>query len=90
MCFRSQETSKLCIKYGFNLSFSSPYHPQGNRQANSSNKRLMKIIKSTLAFNTKIWDNKLKFALWVDRVTYKVVIRMSPFEIVYGTNVKWQ
>lgn len=30
MCFRSQEFSDFCQQYGIHISFSSPYHPQGN------------------------------------------------------------
>jgi hypothetical protein len=29
---------------------------------------------------------KLKFALWVDRVTTKISLGISPFELVYGTD----
>jgi hypothetical protein len=32
----------------------------------------------------KAWDSNLKFALWVDRVTTKRSLGVSPFHIVYG------
>ena len=37
--------------------------------------------------NKRSWDNKLKFALWADRVTIKKSTGTSPFQLVYGTDV---
>jgi hypothetical protein len=37
--------------------------------------------------NKKAWDSKLKFALWVDRVTTKRSIGISPLQLVYGEEV---
>lgn len=42
MCFRFKEFVDFCENYGVTLSYSSPYHPQGNGQAESSNKNLLK------------------------------------------------
>ena len=33
------------------------------------------------------WDTQLIHALWADRVSGKKSIGMSPFQLVYGTNV---
>ena len=33
------------------------------------------------------WDTQLVHALWADRVSGKKSIGMSPFQLVYGTNV---
>ena len=41
----------------------------------------MKLLET----NKKIWDSKLKFDLWDDRVTDKRSIGTSPFKLVYGT-----
>jgi hypothetical protein len=35
--------------------------------------------------NKRAWDSKLKFSLWVDRVTTKKSLGTSPFQLVYGT-----
>ena len=35
--------------------------------------------------NKKNWDSKLKYALWVDKVTVKKSTGNSPFRLVYGT-----
>jgi len=68
------------------LIHSTPYYPQGNGLAESSNKSLIKIIKILLEDNRKAWDSKLKFALWADRVTTKISLRISPFQLVYRTD----
>lgn len=63
MCFRSKEFSDFYENYGINLSYSSPYHPQGNRQEESRNKNLLKIIRRMLGDNKKAWDSKLVLAV---------------------------
>lgn len=84
MAFRSEEYNALCMDYGIIISHSSPYHPQGNGQAKSSNKNILKIIKKMLGQNKKAWDSKLNLALWADRVIVKKSIGKSPYELVYG------
>jgi hypothetical protein len=69
------------------LIHSTPYYPQGNGLAESSNKSLIKIIKRLLEDNKKAWDSKLKFSLWADRVTTKRSLGLSPFQLVYRTEV---
>jgi hypothetical protein len=66
------------------LIHSTPYYPQGNGLVESSNKRLMKTIKILLEDKKKAWDSKLKFSLWVDRMTTKRSLGVSPFHLVYG------
>ena len=63
---------------------STPYYPQGNGLAESSNKSLINIIKRMLEDNKKAWDSRLKFSLWADRVTTKRSLGVSPFHLVYG------
>lgn len=83
MCFRSDEFIKICEKFRITRSSSSPYHPQGNGQAESMNKSLLKVIKRTLDDNKKAWDSKLQLAIWADRVTMKKAIGVAPFDLVY-------
>ncbi|XP_059066337.1 uncharacterized protein LOC131857656 [Cryptomeria japonica] len=88
MCFRSEEFNEFCKEYGIQISHLSPYHPQGNGQAESSNKNILKIIKKLLGNNKKAWDSKLTLALWADRITVKKSIGKAPFELVYGTRAR--
>ena len=85
--FSSAEFSSFCFKYGITLSHSSNYYPQGNGQAESSNKNLMTIVKKIVGDNKRSWDSKIKFALSADRITKKGSTGKSPFELVYGLDV---
>ena len=88
MCFRSEEYKEFCKEYGITEYTSSPYHPQGNGQVESSNKSLLKIIKRILGENKRAWDSKLPLALWVDRVTVKKAIGCASFDLVYGIHAR--
>jgi len=82
--FKDEPLIKFCEQYGIILIYSTPYYPQGNGLAESSNKNLINIIKKLLEDNKKAWDSKLEFALWDDRVTTKRSLGVSPFQLVYG------
>jgi hypothetical protein len=84
--FKSEALMDMCESMGIQLVHSTPYYPQGNGLAESSNKSLIKIIRKLLEENKKSWDSKLKFALWADTVTIKKSIGTSPFKMVYGTD----
>jgi len=77
--FDSMALTSLCNKYGIILSHSSNYYPQGNDQVESSNKNLIMVIKRTMDNHKRDWDNKIKYALWVDRTTVKASTGFSPF-----------
>ena len=49
--FISQELQGMCDRYGIQLHHSSPYYPQGNGQAEDTNKTLIKILKKTCESN---------------------------------------
>jgi transposase InsO family protein len=83
--FKSNSMIEFCNKYSIKLVHSTPYYPQGNGLAESSNKTLIRIIKKLLTENKKSWDSKLKFSLWADRISNKKSIGTSPFQMVYGT-----
>eukprot|EP00253_Pinus_taeda_P023544 PITA_23544 len=85
--FKEKELVDMNESMGIQLVHSTSYYPQGNGLEESSNKRLVRIIKKLLEDNKKSWDSKLKFALWADRVTNKKSIGNSPFKLVYGTDV---
>lgn len=84
--FKSKIMVNFCNKYNIILTHLTPYYPQGNDLAESSNESLVRIIKKLLAQNQRSWDSKLKFALWADRISIKKSIGTSPFQLVYGTD----
>jgi transposase InsO family protein len=85
--FRAEPLAKFCDKFRIKLIHSTPYYPQANGLAESSNKSLIRIIKRLLEDNNKAWHSRLKFSLWADRVTTKRSIGVSPFQLVYGAEV---
>jgi hypothetical protein len=82
--FKAEPLIQFCEQYGITLIHSTPYYPQGNGLAKSSNKRLIKIVKKLLEDNKNACDSKLKFSLWDDKVTTKRALGLSPFQLVYG------
>ena len=74
----------LCEGNNIILKHSTPYYPQGNGLAESTNKNIVNSIKKMLFQNKKTWDIKLKYALWEDRVTIKKSSGTLPFQLVYG------
>lgn len=77
---------EFCRKYHIILGHSTAYHPQVNGLVESSNKSLVNIIKKLLEINKKSWNNRLVHVLWADRISQKISIGMSPFELVYGVD----
>ena len=53
---------------------STPYYPQANGLAKSTNKILQMILKKIVDENHTDWDKKLHSALWAYQTTYKTMI----------------
>jgi len=51
--FESEPLAKFCGQFKIKLIHSTPYYPQGNGLAESSNKSLIRIIKRLLEYNKK-------------------------------------
>lgn len=66
------------------LHHSTPYYPQGNGLAKSSNKIMIKVIKKTLADHKNNWDSHIIYAVWSSKITPKISTGKSPFQLVYG------
>ena len=64
------------------------YYPEGNGLPDSSNKKLIRIIKRTIEDNQRCWHKKLRIALWADRIIPKRSIGNSPFMLVYGREAR--
>ena len=61
--FKSAIFVNFCQNYNILLGHSTAYYPQGNGLAESSKKKLMRILKKTINENKKNWDSQLKFTL---------------------------
>lgn len=88
LCFSSYEIIDFCFDHGITLSHSFDYYPQGNGQAESSNKNLVTIMRKLVDEKQQTWHKALYDALWADRITPKRAIGMSPFQLLYGLNVE--
>ncbi|XP_057819195.2 uncharacterized protein LOC131032281 [Cryptomeria japonica] len=86
--FSSSEITQFYFEYGILLTHSSDYYPQGNGQAESSNKNVITIIRKLVEENQRSWNKVLYDALWVDKIRPKRAIGMSPFQLLYGINVE--
>ncbi|XP_070037152.1 uncharacterized protein [Nicotiana tomentosiformis] len=64
-----------------------PYHPTGSRQAESSNKSILNIMKKNKIEDAKgLWPEILPEVLWAYRTTPKMSTGETPYSLVYGTD----
>lgn len=83
--FSSQETKNFCHDLGIKHSFSSPYYPQANGQAEASNKAIINLLKKMLNNSKRKWHERLVHALWAYRTTYRTATGVTPYSLVYGS-----
>jgi len=66
-------------KLGVNHFILSTYYPQGNGQAESTNKNLVRNIKRIIEDKPHQWHTLLNYALWEDHTTTKESTGITPF-----------
>ena len=71
-------------KYGVTHKVSTAYHPHINGQAELANREIKHILEKTVAPNRKDWSLRLTDALWAHHTTFKNLLAMSPYRLVYG------
>jgi hypothetical protein len=81
--FSSLDMNFFSLENGIKIKYSASYYPQGNGLVESTNKKMIKIIKRTVSENNKNWHNALYKAHWADRVTLRDSIGNSPFFLIY-------
>uniref|UniRef100_A0A2N9F8W7 Integrase catalytic domain-containing protein n=1 Tax=Fagus sylvatica TaxID=28930 RepID=A0A2N9F8W7_FAGSY len=75
---------KYCSEFGIRNHFSSPAYPQGNGQAESSNKIILNGIKKRLEEAKGRWVEELPTVLWTFRITPQSSTGETPFSLTYG------
>ena len=62
----------------------TPYYPQTSGQVELANREIKIILMKVVSSNRKDWSLKLLDSLWAYRITYKTILGMSPYHLVYG------
>ena len=75
------------MSLGIKNKYSSPRHPQANRQTEVTIRTLLKIIKARLVGEKGAWPEELPGVLWANRMTTRTPTRETPFNLTYGTKV---
>ena len=80
--FQNAKVQELCDTYKIKLSFASVTYPQGNGQAEASNKVIFANIKKNLEDKKGAWVEELLKVLWAYRTTKRSSTGESPYAIV--------
>jgi hypothetical protein len=83
--FDNSPFREFCEELGIHNHYSSPGHPQANRQVEVTNRSLLKMIKTRLEGAKGLWPEELPNILWSYRTTARTPIGETPFRLAYGT-----
>ena len=85
--FMGRLMKALCQRLGIKQLNTTPYHPQSNGCVERFHGTLLPMLRK-LDHQGLEWDDQLKFALFAVRSTPNRSTGYSPFEIIYGKNLR--
>ena len=77
------EVDTLVLGYGIQHHRSSPYRPQTNGAVEIANKNIKRILRKMVK-TSRDWSEKLPFALWAYRTSFRTSIGATPYSLVDG------
>ena len=77
------EVDTLVQEYGIQHHRSSAYRTQTNGAVEAANKNIKRISRKMVE-TSRDWSEKLPFALWAYRTSFRTSTRATPYSLVYG------
>ena len=82
--FCNKPFENLLAKYGVKHKVATPYHPQTSGQVELANREIKSILMKVVNSNRKDWSLRRLDFLWAYRITFKIILGMSLYRLVYG------
>ena len=84
VCMQTQAlVDTLVQEYGIQHHRSSAYRPQTNGAVEAANKNIKRIFRKMVE-TSRDWSEKLPFALWAYRTSFRTSTGATPYSLVYG------
>jgi hypothetical protein len=83
--FDNPKFRQFSEELGIHNHYSSPGHPQANKQVEVTNQSLLKLIKTRLEGVKGVWPEELPSILWAYRTTVRIPTGETPFRMTFGT-----